>query len=106
MAGPEDTRAAQALLRDVYLSLARDVDEAGALTEDVRKDPSRLNDPWVSALIRWRDLFDREIAAVQAIYEGSEAGKLSPDEIRAGRQMGEKLLETLETARERTLQAA
>ncbi len=106
MAGPEDTKAAQALLRDVYLSIARDVDEAAALKQDVRKDPSRLNDPWTDALIRWRDLFDREIEAVQAIYEGSEAGKLSPDEIRAGRQMGEKLLEILARARERTLQVA
>jgi len=106
MAGPEDIKAAQALLRDVYLSLAREVDQAAAFKDEARKDPARLDDPWVDALIRWRDLFDREISAVQKIYEASEAGKLNPDEIRAGRQTGEKLLSILDRARESTPQPA
>ncbi len=107
MAEPsEDIRAARALFGEVYLSLAREVDQAGALLAEARRDPARLDDPWVDALIRWRELFDREISDVQKIYAASEAGKLTADEIRVGRETGEELLRILNRARERVPEPA
>lgn len=104
MADLDDTEAARDLLKKVWPELARNVDEANRLKSEAKKDPTLLRNPWVDAVIRWRDLFDRELAAVQTVYEAAEAGaKLSPDEFRTAREAGEKLLGIISQARERAL---
>ncbi len=101
-----ELKAAQEQLHNVYTEVERAASSASSLKIAAKQNPELLEDSWVDARIKWLDLFDREISAVETVNQAAEAGKLSLDEIRAGRQTGEKLLEILSRARERTLQPA
>ena len=97
-----ESGTAMVALAEVWRQLAPIVDEAKRLESEVPRDPSRLHDPWVVTHVRWLTVFERELAAVQKVYETAEAGaRLSPEDVRAAREAGEKLLSIISEARER-----
>jgi hypothetical protein len=102
-----ETEAARVALEQVWHQLAPIVDEAKELQSDAAQNPSRLSDPWVNAHVSWLTVFDRDLAAVQAVYKAAGNGaKLSAEDIRPARDAGEKLLEIISLARERVPQHA
>ncbi len=95
--------AATTTLMERWRQLAAIVEEATKLKEEAARDPSRATDPWVVAHVRWLNVFERELAAVQKVYEAVEAGaKLSTDDVRAASDAAEKLLGIITEARVRT----
>jgi len=105
MADLNDTEAARVALEQIWYRLAPIADEARHAQEETTKNPSLLRDPWVEAQTRWLSVFDRELAAVQTVYEAAQGGaKLSTDELYAAREAGEKLLGIISETRERAPQ--
>ena len=97
-----NVETARLALESVWRQLAPIVEEARKLEAEASRNPSRLTDPWVEAHLRWLQLFDREIHAVEEVYDASGAGaKLSIDGIRATSDAATKLLGFITTARER-----
>lgn len=97
-----DIGTARLALEEAWRELAPIVDAARSLEARASQNPSLLSDPWVAAHTRWLQLFDREIKAVEAVYDAASAGsRLSLDGIRAARDAAQKLLRFITTARER-----
>jgi hypothetical protein len=97
-----ETEAARVALEEIWRQLAPIVVEGKELQSRATTNPAVLDEPWGAALNRWLIVFDREIAAVQAIYEATQQGaKVSGDDVRAARSVGEKLLSTITETRER-----
>ena len=95
--------AASTTLSERWRQLAALVEEAARLKEEAARDPSRANDPWVVAHVRWMNIFERELAAVQKVYEAVDAGaRLSTEDVRAASEAAEKLLGIITQARERS----
>ena len=102
-----DAEASRLALQKVWEELAVAVDNARSYEEENRRDPSQMRDPLRVAYVRWASVFEREIAAVQTVYEATQAGaKLDAQEIRSARQIGEKLLGILTQARAQILQTS
>lgn len=107
MADFNETDAARVALEQTWYQLAPIAAEAKQLQGEAAKSPGRLRDPWVDAHVRWLSVFDRELSAVQTVYESAEAGaKLSADEFLAAHNAGEKLLQIISDTRERVPQPA
>lgn len=97
-----EAAAAATTLDERWRQLAAIIDEATRLKEEAAEDPSRANDPWVVAHLRWINLFERELAAVQKVQQAVGAGaKLAPDDVRAASEAAEKLLGIIMDGRER-----
>jgi hypothetical protein len=97
-----ETEVARVALEEVWRQLAPVVDEAKELQSDAAQNPSRLDDPWVDAHVTWLTVFERDLAAVQAVYAAAGNGaKLSAEDIRRAREAGEKLFGIILAARER-----
>jgi len=102
-----ETEAARVALEETWRRLAPVVVEAKELQAEATHTPALLGEPWGSALNRWLIVFDREIAAVQAIYEASQKGtKVSVEDLLAARSAAEKLLAIISETRERVLEPA
>jgi hypothetical protein len=105
MADLNDTEAARVALEQTWFRLAPIVDEARHAQEEAARNPSILRDPSVEAQTRWLFVFDRELAAVQTVFEAARGGgKLSSDELHAAREAGEKLFGIISEAQERAPQ--
>jgi hypothetical protein len=97
-----ETGTASVALDETWRQLAPIVDEAMKKKADAARDPDLLNDSWNVALIRWASVFEREIAAVQKVYEAAKGGaRLSPDDVRAATQVAHKLLHIIGQAGDR-----
>jgi hypothetical protein len=93
--------AARDALAERWRQLAGYIDEAKAMQTEAQREPAKLKDPWTVALIRWQSLFDRELGAIQTVYDASSSGaKLEATDIRAARATADKLLEVIANARE------
>jgi hypothetical protein len=96
---------ASTMLSERWRQLAALIEETTRLKEEAARDPSRASDPWVIAHVRWMNIFERELAAVQKVYEAVEAGaKMSTEDVRAASEAAEKLLNIIAQARERSRQ--
>jgi hypothetical protein len=102
MADLNETEAARVALDQVWRELAAYVADAKQLQSEATRHPSQLSDPWVEALVSWFSIFDRELAAVQAVYEADHGGaRLSAEELSSAREAGKKLLEIISETQER-----
>jgi len=96
------TEAVTTTLAERWRQLAAIIQEAVRLKDEAARDPSRANDPWVLAHVQWLTVFERELGAVQKVYEAVESGaKLSTDDVRAASEAAEKLLGIATEARAR-----
>lgn len=103
----DEVETSRIALEERWRELATIIDEAKQLDALAKRDPIKLDDPWVTAHIRWLNLFEVELAAVQAVYDAVTAGaKLEASEIRSARIAADKLLEIIQTARSRMPQPA
>jgi hypothetical protein len=95
--------AAGTTLAERWRQLAAIIEESTRLKEEAARDPARANDPWVIAHVRWINIFERELAAVQKVYEAVESGaRLSEENVRAASDAAEKLLNIITEARTRS----
>jgi hypothetical protein len=99
--GLNEADAARIALAEKWRLLAQLVDEAKSLETESQREPARLDDPRVVAMVRWVTLFARELGAVQAVYEATESGVSLPvDQIRSARMVADKLIEIADSAQQ------
>jgi hypothetical protein len=83
------------------------VDEARQAQLEAKRNPALLRDPRVEAETKWLSIFDRELAAVQTVYQAAQGGgRLSTEELYTAREAGEKLLGIISEAQQQTSQVA
>ena len=93
----DETEAARLALEEVWRRLAPVVDEARHKQLEVVASPTLQENPSVDALVRWLSIFDRELGAVQAVYEAANAGaRLTPEELYTARKVAEKLMNVID----------
>jgi len=94
----DEIETARLALDEVWRKLAPVVDKARHTQLEVAAKPKlQEEDPTVDALVRWLSIFDRELGAVQKVYEAANAGaKLTPEEIYVARSIAEKLKDLIE----------
>ena len=74
--------------------------EAKAYQQKAAQDPALLADPVIDAETQWVWVFDREIGAVQTVYEAVQSGvKPSLGAVRSAVDAGRKLLDIVNQAR-------
>jgi hypothetical protein len=99
----DESGTANVALDEAWRQLAPRVDEAKRLQADAARDPDLLTDAWTVALIRWANVFEREIAAVQKVHEASSrGGRMAPGDVRTATDVAHKLLHFADEARNRT----
>jgi hypothetical protein len=103
----DEIDTARLALDEVWRQLAPVVDKARHTQLEVAARPKlQEEDPSVDALVRWLSIFDRELGAVQTVYEAANAGaNLTPEEIYVARNIAEKLKGIIEAVPDPTLEA-
>jgi hypothetical protein len=93
-----ETEAARLALDEIWRRLAPVVDEARHRQLEVSDQPAlQQQDASIDALVRWLSIFDRELAAVQTVFEAANSGaRLTPEELYTARKTGEKLMNLIE----------
>jgi hypothetical protein len=103
----DDAETARLALDKVWRELAPILDEARDLQLQVAQKPSLSTDPWVGVHTGWLQVFERELDAIQTVYNTTEAGaKLSVEELRATREVAEKILGFIVQGQQRIRQPA
>jgi hypothetical protein len=107
MAELNDTEVARVTLQEAWRQLAPYIDRARRLQEQATRDPSKQADRWVQTNARWLSVFNRQLAAIQTVYEATEAGKRVPvDELRSASEAADKLLAIISDLQQRVPQPA
>ena len=88
-------------LEQAWRVLAPNVEQARTIRAQADK-PDLLNEPRNKVLVRWFDAFERQIAAVETLYNAAMDPSLNLplDDLRLARKTAEDLLEALEKTRE------
>jgi hypothetical protein len=93
----DENETARLALDEIWRRLAPVVDEARHVQLEVAAKPKLQENPSVDALVRWLSIFDRELGAVQSVYEAANAGaKLTPEEIHVARRIAQRLMSIIE----------
>jgi hypothetical protein len=96
-----------AALKQSWATLAPNIEQAREIRAQAAKNPELLKeDPRSDALVRWLDTFERDVVALETLYDAATdpSFRLPLEDVRLARQGTDKLLEALE--KERTLSGA
>jgi hypothetical protein len=80
MADLNTSAAIRNSLEQVWGQLADAITEAKLLERRAEKDPELRRDPVARDHMRWLSLFERELGAVQKVYDAASAGVNIPEE--------------------------